>query len=88
MNNSLLPPKAEAPCLAMRPREAARALGVCERTLWAWTQRGDVPHVVFTCANPVVDGTVYVYYGGADHVIALATAPLDDLIDFALAAKT
>ena len=45
MNNSLLPPKAEAPCLAMRPREAARALGVCERTLWAWTQRGDVPHV-------------------------------------------
>lgn len=29
----------------MRPREAAAALGVSERTLWDWTQRGDVPHV-------------------------------------------
>ena len=34
-----------APCLALRPREAAAALGVSERTLWDWTQRGDVPHV-------------------------------------------
>ena len=33
------------PCLAMRLREAAAALGVSERTLWDWTQRGDVPHV-------------------------------------------
>ncbi|QOV89367.1 helix-turn-helix domain-containing protein [Humisphaera borealis] len=33
------------PCLALRPREAAKALGVCERTLWQWTQDGDVPHV-------------------------------------------
>jgi len=31
--------------LALRPREAARALGVSERTLWALTKRGDVPHV-------------------------------------------
>jgi excisionase family DNA binding protein len=29
----------------MRPREAAKALGVSERTLWDWTQRGEVPHV-------------------------------------------
>lgn len=49
-----------------------------------WELRGDVPNVVFSCANPVVDGTVYVYYGGADHVIGLATCPLNDLIDFAL----
>lgn len=48
-----------------------------------WELRGDVPNVVFSCANPVVDGTVYVYYGGADHVIALATCTLDDLLDFA-----
>src|SRR5690606_34404647 len=33
------------PCLAMRPRQAALALGVSERTLWDWTHRGDVPHV-------------------------------------------
>ncbi|HTX78168.1 MAG TPA: glycosidase [Longilinea sp.] len=46
-----------------------------------WELRGDVPNVVFSCANPVVDGTVYVYYGGADHVIGLATCSLNDLLD-------
>ena len=49
-----------------------------------WEIRGDVPNVVFSCANPVVDGTVYVYYGGGDHVIGLATCPLSQLLDFAL----
>ncbi len=49
-----------------------------------WELRGDVPNVVFSCANPVVDGTVYVYYGGGDHVIGLATCRLDELTDFAL----
>ena len=48
VNNSLNPltkPDPLTPCLALRPREAAAALGVSERTLWDWTQRGDVPHV-------------------------------------------
>ncbi len=49
-----------------------------------WELRGDVPNVVFSCANPVVDGTVYVYYGGGDHVVGLATCQLDELLDFAL----
>jgi len=49
-----------------------------------WELRGDVPNVVFSCANPVVDGTVYVFYGGADHVVGLATCRLDDLLDFVL----
>ena len=31
--------------LAYRPKEAAQALGICERTLWALTQRGEVPHL-------------------------------------------
>ena len=35
----------QAPCLAMRPREAAKALGISERLLWDWTSRGQVPHV-------------------------------------------
>lgn len=48
-----------------------------------WELRGDVPNVVFSCANPVVDGVVYVYYGGGDHVIGLATASSGDLLDFA-----
>lgn len=53
-----------------------------------WELRGDVPNVVFSCTNPVVDGQVYVYYGGADHVIGLATCALDDLLDYALSAPS
>ncbi|HSJ54306.1 MAG TPA: glycosidase, partial [Anaerolineae bacterium] len=34
-----------------------------------WEIRGDVPNVVFSGANPVVEGTVYVFYGGGDHVV-------------------
>jgi predicted GH43/DUF377 family glycosyl hydrolase len=49
-----------------------------------WELRGDVPNVVFSCANPVVSGIVYVYYGGGDHVVGLATCHLDDLLDLAL----
>ena len=49
-----------------------------------WEIRGDIPNVVFSSANPVVDGNVYVYYGGGDHVIGLATCRLDELLDFAL----
>lgn len=48
-----------------------------------WELRGDVPNVVFSNANPVVDGTVYVYYGGGDHVVGLATCRLDQLVEFA-----
>jgi predicted site-specific integrase-resolvase len=29
--------------LALRPREAARMLGISPRTLWSWTQDGIVP---------------------------------------------
>ena len=47
-----------------------------------WERHGHVPNVVFSCANLVVDGTVYVYYGGGDHVIGLATCRLEELIQF------
>ena len=50
-----------------------------------WEIKGDVPNVVFGTANPVVDGTVYLYYGGADRVIGLATAPLDELLAWTIA---
>lgn len=33
------------PSLALRPREAAKALGVSERLLWDWTHHGDIPHL-------------------------------------------
>lgn len=48
-----------------------------------WELRGDVPNVVFSCANPVVGDTIYVYYGGADHVIGLATVDFKDLLEYA-----
>lgn len=35
---------APVPRLALRPREAAAAIGVSERTLSTWTKEGDVPH--------------------------------------------
>jgi excisionase family DNA binding protein len=46
MGNSLLIPNGQptTPCLALRPREAAKALGISERTLWEWTKNGSVPH--------------------------------------------
>jgi predicted GH43/DUF377 family glycosyl hydrolase len=47
-----------------------------------WEFRGDVPNAIFSAANPVVEGTVYVYYGGADRVIGLATCALDELLEF------
>lgn len=48
-----------------------------------WEIRGDVPNVVFSNGNVVVGDEVFVYYGGADHVIGLATCPLAELIEFA-----
>jgi len=49
-----------------------------------WEIRGDVPNVVFSCANIVVGDTVYVFYGGGDHVIGLATCPFSELMDYVL----
>ncbi len=57
-----------------------------EPILWpeeAWEIRGDVPNVVFSNANILVGDTVYVYYGGGDHVIGLATCKFEKAIDFA-----
>lgn len=36
----------EAPhaCLALRPREAAKALGIGQRLLWSMTNQGQIPH--------------------------------------------
>lgn len=31
--------------LALRPREAAKALGIGERLLWSKTNAGEIPHV-------------------------------------------
>ena len=48
---------------------------------------GDVPNVVFPEGTVIRDGTLCVYYGGADKCCCLATAVLDDLLDFLLSAR-
>ncbi len=32
-------------CLALRPKDAAKALGIGERLLWSKTNCGEIPHV-------------------------------------------
>jgi predicted GH43/DUF377 family glycosyl hydrolase len=52
-----------------------------------WEIRGDVPNVVFSCSNIVVGDQLYFYYGGADRMIGLATAPFADVVEFARAGE-
>ena len=42
--------------------------------------QGQVPNVVFPCGAVVIDGMLFVYYGGADTVIGVATVPMKDLL--------
>ena len=42
---------------------------------------GDIPNVVFPTANIIIDNTIYVYYGAADHLCCLATVDLKKLLD-------
>jgi len=45
---------------------------------------GDVPNVIFPCAN-IVDaatGRIAIYYGAADTVVALAFAYIDEVLAF------
>lgn len=52
-----------------------------------WEIRGDVPNVIFSCANIVVGDELRFYYAGADRMIGLATAPFADVIAFARAGE-
>lgn len=41
---------------------------------------GVVPNVTFTCGAVTIDDTLYLYYGGADTVIGVATAKIKDVL--------
>ncbi len=41
---------------------------------------GQVPNVVFPCGAVVIEGQIYLYYGGADSVVGVATMPLNSLL--------
>lgn len=48
-----------------------------------WEKHGHVPNVVFSCANIRVGDQVWVYYGGSDRAVGLATCDYDEIVDFA-----
>jgi predicted GH43/DUF377 family glycosyl hydrolase len=69
--------------------DPGRVLGVCDRWILSpedpWELTGYVHNVVFCCgAVPEEDGTVKIYWGGADKVICAGTARLDELVDLCL----
>lgn len=41
---------------------------------------GDVPNVVFPCGSVIRDGKIYIYYGGADAVVGVATVDLETVM--------
>lgn len=47
----------------------------------SWEKVGHVNNVVFPCGNVVIGDTLFVYYGGADSVLGVATIPLRRLLN-------
>ncbi len=69
--------------------DPARVLGVADDWILEpedlWEVTGYVHNVVFSCgAVPEDDGTVKIYWGGADKVMCAGTAVIDDLVDLCL----
>jgi predicted GH43/DUF377 family glycosyl hydrolase len=67
----------------------AKVLGVADSWILqpeaAWETTGYVPNVVFTCgAVPESDGTVKIYWGGADTVMCVGEANVAELVDLCL----
>lgn len=46
--------------------------------------KGFYPGVCFPCGKVVINGTLFVYYGGGDKYVGLATCNLDDLLAYLL----
>ena len=69
--------------------EPAQILGVSDRWILQpqdpWEVVGYVHNVVFTCgAVPEDDGTLKLYWGGADTVMCAGTAVIDELVELCL----
>ena len=69
--------------------DPAKVIGVADDWILQptdpWELTGYVPNVVFTCgAIPEDDGTVKIYWGGADTVMCMGTAKIQDLVDLCL----
>ena len=69
--------------------DPAKLIGVADRWILQpenpWEVSGYVPNVVFTCgAVPEDDGTVKIYWGGADTVMCVGTAVIAELVQLCL----
>jgi len=69
--------------------DPSRVIGVSDRWILQpedrWELTGYVPNVVFCCgAVPEDDGTVKIYWGGADQVMCAGTAIIDELVELCL----
>lgn len=69
--------------------DPGNVIGVCDRWILQpedlWEVTGYVHNVVFTCgAIPEDDGTVKIYWGGADKVMCVGTAVIEELVDLCI----
>jgi beta-1,2-mannobiose phosphorylase / 1,2-beta-oligomannan phosphorylase len=79
-------------CMLLDLKDPSKVLGYANQFILAADQIyemvGYVHNVVFTCGVvPEKDGTLKIYYGGADTCMNLATARIDDLISLCLESK-
>jgi predicted GH43/DUF377 family glycosyl hydrolase len=70
-------------------RDPSKVIGVCDSWILQpedpWEVTGYVHNVVFSCgAVPETDGTVKIYWGGADSVMCVGEANLADLVALCL----
>lgn len=70
-------------------KDPSRVLGVADEWILEpedpWERVGYVHNVVFCCgAVPEDDGTLKVYWGGADTVICAGTVHAEELVDLCL----
>ena len=83
---------ARAPCCSISRIPASCATARYRSRDWIlqpeeWYElEGFYKGVCFPCGKVVIDGTLFVYYGGADKYVGLATCPLQELLDYLLAA--
>jgi predicted GH43/DUF377 family glycosyl hydrolase len=47
----------------------------------AWYENAGKPGIVYSCGAVVLDGTLYVYYGGGDTSINVATIQIKEMLD-------
>jgi predicted GH43/DUF377 family glycosyl hydrolase len=70
-------------------KDPSRVIGVSDNWILQpeapWEISGYVPNVVFTCGTiPEKDGTLKIYWGGADSVMCVGTANIKELIELCI----